>query len=219
MKLIRKIDKISGESINSLGIAIDEDDQNYLYISDTIKNQILKTDFEFKKISSVGNTGCGDNDFDFPCGICFKNKNLYICDNRNKRLKVYNKDLEFIKLLKLDYVPWVTKAFNSLILIQSGNSFGLFIYELNSLNLRQKIDDQNVYCRLSIIGSFLYRFNSQTKTIHYYDETFNKSFELILDNAVGDNFSSHHDGNLINFNGSLFMTSNDNKKLIKFTKN
>ncbi len=217
MKLIRKIDIISGESIQSLGIAVDEDD--HLYISDTIKNQILKTDFEFKKISSVGNKGCGDNDFDFPCGICYKNKNLYICDNRNKRLKVYNKDLEFIKLLKLDYIPWVTKAFNSLILIQSGNSFGLYIYELNSLNLRQKIDDQNIYCRLSIIGSFLYRFNSQTKMILCYDENFNQSFELILDNAVGDNFSSHHDGNLINCNGSLLMTSNESKKLIKLTKN
>jgi hypothetical protein len=52
-----------------------------------------------------------------------------------------------------------------------------------------------------------------------YDENFNQSFELILDNAVGDNFSSHHDGNLINCNGSLLMTSNESKKLIKLTKN
>ena len=216
LNLIRTIDKINEESIQSLGIAIDDYDENHLYIAEPVRNQILKTDLEFNKINSVGHTGTGDNEFHYPCGICYKNKNLFICDNRNKRLKVYSKDLEFIKLLKVDYIPWVIKASNSLVLVQSGNSLDLYIYELNNLNLQQKIDDENIYCRISIIDSCFYRFNSQTKTILCYDQNANKNYELIFNNTDGDNFSSHHDGNLIDFNGSLLMTSNGSKKLIKF---
>ena len=167
LKLVRKVDSINGEGFSPCGVVCGD---NHLYIADQLNHRIIMTDFEFNKIKSVGSYGDANNQLNTPYGICFINEILYICDHSNKRIQVYNKDLEFIKSVKVDYNPWLIKASNSWLFVQSGNTTSLFIYELSSLNLKQKIDNPNEWCRLSVINSNIYRFNKESKSVLVYDE-------------------------------------------------
>ena len=213
--LVRKVEKINGESFNPRGLACSD---IHLYIADQLNHRILMTDFEFNKIKSVGSLGRGIDQFNGPTCICLKNEILCICDWSNKRIQVYNKDLEFMKSGSVHYFPWVIKASNLFIVVQPGSLKSLFIYELNSLKLMQKVDNPNEWCRLSVINSNIYRFNSKSRSVLVYDENGNLKEEIIINNVDTKLISDIWDGTFIAFNGDLLMTSYSAKKLIKFSR-
>jgi hypothetical protein len=213
--LLKTVDKINEVSFLPVGIASYD---KHLYITDKLNNCIIMLDFEFNKIKSIGSLGAYFNQFNKPSGICCKNGILYICDHVNQRIQIYNKDLEFIDSVKVVYKPWLIKITNSSIFVEAGNIEGLFIYDLNSLSLKQKIDNPAEYCRLSAIHSNVYRFNSRSKSLFSYDENGNYKEKIIINNVDGRIFSHNGDGTFIDFNGNLLMTSYSGKKLIKFSK-
>ena len=176
------------------------------------------TDFEFNKTKSVGSRGVTINQFNGPCGICLNNEILYICDLLNERVQVYSKYLEFITSANVDYQPWLIKASNFLLFVGSGSTKSLFIYELNSLNLKKKIDNPNEWCRLSVINSSIYRYNSKSRSVLVNDESGNLKEEIIINHVDGKLISDVRDGIFIEFNGSLLMTSYSAKKLIKIAR-
>ncbi len=131
-----------------------------LYITDEQNKRTIKLDFEFKTIKTIGSLGSSFNQFNTPPGISCKDGILNICDFMNTRIQIYNKDLEFIGTIKMDYNPYLIKITNSLLFVQTANKRCLFIYELNCLSLKQKIDNPAEYCCLSVINSNVYRYNS-----------------------------------------------------------
>jgi hypothetical protein len=214
-KLIRKIDRINGENFQPLGLACTD---NRLYIADGLNHRIIMTDFEFNKIKSIGSLGSDFNKFNGPRGICLQNEILYICDILNQRIKIYSKDLEFIKSVKTYYQPWLIKATDSLLFIQSSNTCFLFIYELDSLVLKKKIENPVYEGRFSVINSNLYRFNSKSKSVLFYDENGDFKEEIVLNNIDGSILSNSLDGVLVEFNGNLIMTRSSTHKLFKFMR-
>jgi hypothetical protein len=104
--LIKRVDKINEVSLIPVGIASYE---KHLYITDKQNNCIIMLDFEFNKIKTIGSLGAYFNQFNKPSGICCKNGILYICDHVNQRIQIYNKDLEFIDTIKMDYNPCLIK--------------------------------------------------------------------------------------------------------------
>ena len=217
LNLVKKIDTINGENFEPRGLACNG---NHLYIVDKQNSRIIMTDFEFRKIKLIGSKGNEfDNDkFNDPCGICFINESLYICDYSNARIQIYSKNLEFKKSFLVDFMPWVIKASNSLLFVQPGSITSLFIYELNSLNLKERIDNPAVFCRLSVINSNIYRFNSKSKSVLFYDENGKFQEEIILSNVDDNILSGTGDGTFIEFNFSLLMTSYKTKQLIRFSR-
>ena len=155
-KLVKRLDKISEIIFEPVCIASYD---NHLYITDKLNHIIIVLDFELSRIKSIGSLGSSSNQFNSPWGICCKDGILYICDNGNQRMQIFNKELEFIDTIKMDYQPWEIKITNSSIFVQAGSIKSLFIYELNSFRLKQKIDNPAEYCRLSVINSNVYRFN------------------------------------------------------------
>ncbi len=93
LNFVKTVDKINEFRVAPAGIASYED---HFYISDQLNHKILKLDFELNKIKSIGNLGSRFNQFNVPFGICCKDGILYICDNRNHRIQIYNEDLQFI---------------------------------------------------------------------------------------------------------------------------
>ena len=125
-----------------------------------------------------------------------------------------------MKSEKVDYRPWVIKASNSLLFVQAGYPTKLlFIYELNSLKLKQKIDNPAVYCRLSFFNSNTYRYNSESKSVLVYDGNGDYKEEIIINNVDTNLISGSDDGALIIFNGNLLMASRSVRRLIKFSRN
>jgi hypothetical protein len=85
----------------------------------------------------------------------------------------------------LDYKPWFIKITDSLIFVQAGNKSSIFIYYLQSMRLKQKIDNPVELCRLSVVDSNVYRYKSKTKSVLFYDENGNLKEEIIIFNVHG----------------------------------
>jgi hypothetical protein len=87
------------------------------------------------------------------------------------------------------------------------------------LSLKQKIEN-SPSCRLSVINSNIYRYNSESKIVLCYDAIGNFKEEIIRDNVVRNLketiiVSDDREGTIIEFNGYLLLVSG--RKLIKFS--
>ena len=123
------------------------------------------TYFEFNDMRWVGSLENTKNQFYDPLGICFEYQLLNVCDFGNEKIKVFDNHLGFIKSVKVDYSPEVVKATILSLFVQALYSYHIFIYELNSLNLTQKMHNPGVCSHLIVINSNLYQFNSKSKSV------------------------------------------------------
>jgi hypothetical protein len=202
LKLIKRIDRINGDTFTPYGIALDEKN-DHLFVVDQSKDQIIMTDLEFKKIKSVGGRGSSDYQFNFPYAICYNKNKLYTCDYGNQRIQIFKKDLQFVQSLKVDYGPSLINISNSLMFVQSGNSYNFYIYDLDTLNLRQKVYTAGLYSKISVIGQSFYRYNHKQKCFLFFDENGNFKEELAINNNLRGNKFIQEDGIIVELNGTM----------------
>ena len=82
---------------NARGIAVDKAN-NIMYIASAGTNKIVKATLDGKFITSVGEMGSGELQFDNPTGLHFgKDELLYVADQYNKRVQVLRSDLSFVR--------------------------------------------------------------------------------------------------------------------------
>ena len=173
--------------------------------------QILMTDLEFNFIKSIGSFGNGCEQFNGPYDLCFINQNLYVCDYFNKRIKVYTNQLEYVISYDLSCFPWKMKRFRSIVFIQSVN--GIYCFKLEDFSLIKYF--QQSHFRMSQVFSNIFQFDYHNKKLVCYDYEGDLKEEV---NFTNENLIETRDGALLEFNGSLLMTSFSNKKIIKFSK-
>ena len=109
-----------------------------VYLLNRNNDRIIVTDFELNFIKYFGSRGDRNNQFDDLFGICFKNGYLYVSDNGNMRIQIFNQDLEFIKSVKLEYEPREVQISNSMLAVVSDD--GISFYDLNNLDFHSKFD-------------------------------------------------------------------------------
>jgi hypothetical protein len=202
-KLIKKVNNINNEKIQPYCVALDE---NGVFISDHHKDQILFTDFEINKIKSFGNKGSGQNQFDCPCGISFKNKYLYVCDYNNNRIQIINNDLDHVlETIPLNYHPWLVIASDITLAVSCCESnASIYFYDLkNKYSLRYFY--QKGECRINIINSCFYAFSYNAKKIYSFDTYGSLIHEIKLD-RLSSLISNIADGCLIRFKNNLVIT-------------
>ena len=149
--------------------------------------------------------GNGDNQFNYPSSICFKYQFLYVCDSYNKRIHKFNKNLEFIKLLKLEYQPMELTVFCSELVVKSLDS-KIYFYDINSLNFKRKSNEAFIF-NISEIDTIFYK--AHLNKVDCYDQNGNFIDNIQLNDDC--NF-----GKLVLFNNTVLMSSLFRKKLIKF---
>ena len=77
------------------GIAINDKDN--IYVTSQHKLQKFTTSGEL--IKCVGQEGRKEGEFDNPCGVTLYNNQLYVCDNNNHRIQVFDLALNFIQAI------------------------------------------------------------------------------------------------------------------------
>ena len=83
------------------GIAVDKAN-NIMYIASGGTNKIVKATLDGKFITSVGESGSGELQFNFPMGLHFgKDELLYVADTNNKRVQVLQSDLSFVRSINV----------------------------------------------------------------------------------------------------------------------
>ncbi|KAL5474797.1 hypothetical protein EMCRGX_G026807 [Ephydatia muelleri] len=79
------------------GVAMDNED--CVYVSEYLAHRVTKFDSNGKFLKVAGKQGSGNLEFYYPKGIhCIQNK-LYICDGKNDRIQVLDKELQFLEML------------------------------------------------------------------------------------------------------------------------
>ena len=77
---------------------------NIMYIACAGTNKIVKATLDRKLITSVGESGSGELQFNSPLGLhCGKDDLLYVADCENKHVQVLQSDLFFVKSIKVKY--------------------------------------------------------------------------------------------------------------------
>lgn len=90
LEKLRTIENLQGPSEITL------DDESNVYVCTIGDNKLHKFSPEDKLLVSVGGTGKGPNEFDFPNGNYFHDQKLYVCDSQNFRIKEYDSDLNLL---------------------------------------------------------------------------------------------------------------------------
>ena len=75
------------------GIAIDGTDN--IYVSSQDKLQKFTSSGEL--IKCVGREGRKEGEFDYPHGVTLYNNQVYVCDDNNHRIQVFDLDLNFVR--------------------------------------------------------------------------------------------------------------------------
>ncbi len=84
--------QLNGQSV---GIAAQD---NFLYISHCGKSCIYKLTTEGKYVATIGSTGTGNGQLQYPTGLCISSDGeLYVAENSNNRVSAFKTDGTFIR--------------------------------------------------------------------------------------------------------------------------
>ncbi|MBU0475915.1 MAG: NHL repeat-containing protein [Bacteroidetes bacterium] len=74
----------------------------FFYISDIGNNEVVKLDTLDKVIQKIGGYGWDNSAFDNPADVFATDLRVYVTDKNNHRIQVFDKDLNFLFLIKTD---------------------------------------------------------------------------------------------------------------------
>ncbi len=76
-------------------------DANFIYLSCTTEDRVVKVDLNtLKVVNSVGTQGSDPGHFDYPNGIRLsKDNELYVCDSSNHRVQVFDQSLQLLRTI------------------------------------------------------------------------------------------------------------------------
>ena len=208
--LVRSIDEIDFKKFTPASIACN--DENQLYISDWKENRIIMTDMEFTKLKVYGE----NNELSRPWSLSFNTGVLYACDFNNKSLKLFDKDLELFKTVKLGYQPWQMKASDKIVCINTYYFYDTVFYSKDEFT--PLCCYKNQQCRISVINSHFYGYSYKTNEIYCYDDTGN-FIESIEVSRTDEDDSHCDDGCILYFDTSLVISFFKNKLFMKFKRN
>jgi len=118
----------------------------FFYISDNGNNEVVKLDTLDKVIQKIGGYGWNNSAFDYPVDIFATDLRVYVTDKNNHRIQVFDKDLNFLFLIKTDLesnefegfqypASCVTSIQNDIFILDSENSRILKYYSSGNFNL------------------------------------------------------------------------------------
>jgi hypothetical protein len=74
----------------------------YFYVTDFSSNEILKLDTLATVVQSIGGYGWSSSTFDEPIDVFATDLRVFVTDKNNNRIQVFDKDLNYLFLIKTD---------------------------------------------------------------------------------------------------------------------
>ncbi len=72
------------------------------FVTDLLKNEIIKIDTLGNVIESIGGYGWSSSTFDEPVDVYATDLRVYVTDKNNNRIQVFDKDINYLFLIKTD---------------------------------------------------------------------------------------------------------------------
>jgi len=134
--------KILGEFENATAFTLTP--SGYFYITDASKNEVVKLDTLDNLLQSIGGYGWDTSTFDEPVDVFATDLRVYVTDKNNNRVQVFDKDLNYLFLLKTD--KHVEESRNFFYPTSCATSIQGDIYILDSDNSRiMKYNSEGVF--------------------------------------------------------------------------
>ena len=213
-KVIKTIDKIDNRGFYPEAVALNGKN-NRIYFTNRDSHEVIMTDLNVCKIKSFGSIGSIERQFNDPCGICYIDGFVYVCDSKNERIQILNEELEYCKSVPLDYEPWLIKGSNNLICIERNDGQGISFYDLKA-NFSLIHNYEHGWGKISNLNGCFYECCVKKKRIYCYDEEGSIIEEINIDRF--DNIISNSwDGYLFSFKKNLLMLCYNKRKIIQFS--
>ena len=126
--------KVVGSNIR--GIAVDKEN-GVMFVASAGTNQIIKATLDGKVISSVGRSGTGELEFNFPFGLFLtRDGYLLVGDYSSNRIEVLGTDLSFIRSISCSSSVWSVSVDNTGH-IHAAVSNGVEVYNITGEKISQ----------------------------------------------------------------------------------
>lgn len=173
IKKIYRFNNSQHQSIYTFGLTTNN--LNSIYICDAYHHCIQMTDLELNLMNEIGQQGSHYIDqFNFPCGLCYHNDYVFICDSLNQRIQIYNKHLAYQGTFDLNYKPFQIKfTKNSMCIRDNGENNSNFIYfyehfnKIDQFQLKFKYGGHNG--TIMQLYNYIYEYYCENKTIYIYN--------------------------------------------------
>jgi hypothetical protein len=211
-KIVNKIGNM--QDFEPRGITIN--DKNEIYLTDCLNHRIIMTDLEFNPIKTLGSLGSNTDEFVEPYGIRYKSHQVYVCDLGNKRIQIFDENLEHImNSIQLEVCPVRIEISDDFLCISScprSNKFGFYsrdTFELSS-------PETEIFGRINKINENFYIFDFNSKKIACHDKNGNFVENIGIKNLDKFINESVVEGVLFIFNDNLYFRCYTKRKLLKF---
>ena len=97
----KKLFELKGHKLCSpYGVAVDKEDS--IFVTEEAAHLVSKFSGDGKFIKSFGRQGEGDGELDSPKAVKVIQNQVYVCDQKNRRIQVLSVDLEHVTTISLD---------------------------------------------------------------------------------------------------------------------
>ena len=113
------------------GVAFDDD--NHLYVTDSGNNRVLKFDTNGTYLLKFGTFGRDNGQLSGPIGITVHGSEVYIVENDNNRISVFQRCGKFSRIIGLDHLchPWYIEVSSSHLLVADCGHQRISIFTLD----------------------------------------------------------------------------------------
>ena len=113
-------------------------------MSDYHSDRINLFDLNLNQLKQFGSQGAGNNQLQYPRGLCSHGDYLYICDYDNNRIQILNLDFEYVNTIHLDgHRPYRVQISNTTIGVTCRE--GTFFYDLITKELKYTHNIRRTY--------------------------------------------------------------------------
>ena len=226
-QVVRKIGsegKGNGEFNSPAGLAFDDD--NNLYVVCRYNHRVQKFIINGQFLLQFGNEGKGNGQLNYPLGITVHNKRVYVADQSNHRISVFQCDGNFSKTIgqsgELNYPFDVAVTNNELLVANfSGHCISIFTLDGNYISKFGKHGTgRGDLCNPTSLTIDIYGSIIITECGNHRVSVFNK--DIVFIHCFGSNGSaegqfSYPSGIALSPNGSIYICDYSNKRIQIFS--
>ena len=216
------VTKLNGKEIAPVSITNSE---SYIYMCDPSNDRIYQTDFNLnlhKQLDSNNrnNTISDSKTFGNPIYIYYHKTKVYVCDHKNKQIKVLSDTLVFLKSHDLPFEPKKIKIVNkTAVITQTYPESVISIYNLEpNFNLKQIIENSHANAIWSLKIPQFIAFDADRKMFLFYNEDGSVAEEINYKTGrlkfKDETNNSEANIEIFVVKNQLFMTSSKSKELL-----
>ena len=194
------------------GIAVDEESE-VVFVSSAKGGQIIKTSFNGDVIASVGKTGSGQLEFNYPMGLCLtKGDLLLVADRHNERVQVLGSDLSFICSIPCQSEVWGV-AVDSTGNVHAAVTDRVEVFSINGDKIMEY--GEGVLSKASNVAFLSFQSRYSFVTNHSSDDKV-YMFDWLSDTVVHSFVADNPVGITIDQEGMIFICYWKKKEINKF---